>query len=202
VLTDAGVAVASRAAELIAVCEVLAASSVPTPAPSSDPRLVLSAPPSSAPIADYEKLEQLVLDVIRRAEHTLHMGGAFWNDAGFDSLETVLRPALETRAVATTLYMHPPKAEYMATLQARLAALSCCGDLTVRWFTGPVPTMLHAKFVIRDRSHGYLGTANLTSWGMGQHVEAGVETTPGQSERFVRFLEDLDAAGLFADTPR
>lgn len=59
--------------------------------------------------------------------------------------------------------------------------------------------MLHAKFVVRDRKHGYLGTANLTSWGMRGHIEAGVELTPGQSERFVQFLEQIDAAGMFAD---
>jgi phosphatidylserine/phosphatidylglycerophosphate/cardiolipin synthase-like enzyme len=200
VLTRAGVHVTSRAAELVAVCEILAASSLPDPAPPADPRLVLSAPPGSAPIADYEKLELLVLDVIRQAEHTLHLGGAFWNDAGFDSLDTVLRPALETRDVKTTLYVHPPKREYMPALQSRIAALSTSGNLGVRWFTGPMPTMLHAKFVIRDRLHGYLGTANLTSWGMGAHVEAGVETTAGQSERFIHFLEDLDAAGYFVSS--
>jgi hypothetical protein len=61
--------------------------------------------------------------------------------------------------------------------------------------------MLHAKFVIRDRRHGYLGTANLTSWGMQGHIEAGVELTVGQSERFVQFLAQLDAANLFGDVP-
>jgi phosphatidylserine/phosphatidylglycerophosphate/cardiolipin synthase-like enzyme len=61
--------------------------------------------------------------------------------------------------------------------------------------------MLHAKFVIADRRIGYLGTANLTSWGFQRHIEAGVELTPGQAERFVMFLEQLEAAGLFTETP-
>jgi hypothetical protein len=33
-------------------------------------------------------------------------------------------------------------------------------------------------------------------------VEAGVELTAGQSERFVQFLEQLDTAGLFGARPR
>jgi hypothetical protein len=60
--------------------------------------------------------------------------------------------------------------------------------------------MLHAKFVIGNRTRGYLGTANLTSWGLqGGHVEAGVELTPGQCERFVVFLEQLRASGMFVE---
>jgi hypothetical protein len=36
---------------------------------------------------------------------------------------------------------------------------------------------------------------------MQSHIEAGVELTAGQAERFVTFLEQLDAAALFADAP-
>ncbi|RWA21864.1 hypothetical protein MELE44368_14310 [Mycolicibacterium elephantis DSM 44368] len=61
--------------------------------------------------------------------------------------------------------------------------------------------MLHAKFVIADRRLGYLGTANLTSWGFQGHIEAGVQLTAGQAERFVIFLEHLEAAGVFVTTP-
>ncbi|MDA8072834.1 MAG: phospholipase D-like domain-containing protein [Actinomycetota bacterium] len=103
--------------------------------------------------------------------------------------------------MATTIYANPPAAEHRAVLRARLDALRRAGPVGIRWFVGSRPTMLHAKFAIRDRCHGYLGTANLTSWGMEGHIEAGVELTPGQSERFIRFLEQLDAAGLFADNP-
>ncbi|WP_371865662.1 phospholipase D-like domain-containing protein [Nocardia ninae] len=71
----------------------------------------------------------------------------------------------------------------------------------MRWFRGRRPTMLHAKFVIADRQFGYLGTANLTSWGLQGHIEAGIELSSAQAERFVIFLEELEAAGLFTDVP-
>ena len=201
VLTEAGVVSSSRAAEFVIVCDVLAASTVPTPAPSPDPRLVLTVPPGTVPLHDHERLDAFVLNVIRQARRTLHIGGAFWNEDGFELLNSVLLPALQVRSVATTIYVNQPAQEYRADLVARLRQLTEAGRVAVRWFVGVRPTMLHAKFVIRDRAHGYLGTANLTSWGMQNHIEAGVELTAGQSERFVTFLEQLDAASLFSTTP-
>lgn len=202
VVTEAGVPVHGRAAELITVCELLAASTVPSQAPPPDPRLVLSAPPGTVPILDNECLDGLVLDVIRQATTRLDIGGAFWNESGFEMLDEVLLPAVRTRHIPTTIYVNSPDAEHRAALVARLEGLRTAGPVTIRWFRGQRPTMLHAKFVIRDRRHGYLGTANLTSWGLHGHIEAGVELTVGQSERFVQFLAQLDAAKLFGDTPR
>lgn len=202
VLTKAGAVDTARAAELITVCHILAASSLPTPAPPPDPRLVLSAPTDSVPIADRERLSTLVLDVIRKATTTLHIGGGFWNDAGFDLLAPVLQPAVRDRSIPTRIYANVPERNQDRTVLAtRLGELEDLGPVTLRWYTGKRPTMLHAKFVVADRRHGYLGTANLTSWGMGHHIEAGVELTAGQSDRFVTFLEDLEQAALFTPTP-
>ncbi len=202
VTSQAGAPAPARAAELVAVCEILAASTIPDPPPSPDPRLVLSAPPGTVPIADNERLDGLVLDVIRRATTSLDIGGAFWNESGFEMLDEVLAPALTVRSVPTTIYVNTPAPGYIPPLAERLRTLQDLGPVAVRWFVGPRPTMLHAKFVIRDRSHGYLGTANLTSWGLQNHIEAGVELTAGQSARFVQFIEQLDLAGLFDDQPR
>ena len=202
VVTDAGVPIPGRAAELITVCELLSASSVPSPTLPPDTRLVLSAPPGTVPVLDNERLDGLVLDVIRQATTRLDIGGAFWNESGFEILDEVLLPALRSRRIPTTIYANTPDAEHRSALVDRLEILRTAGPVILRWFRGPRPTMLHAKFVIRDRRHGYLGTANLTSWGMQGHIEAGVELTVGQSERFVQFLAQLDAANLFGDAPR
>ena len=198
VVTDSGVPVLDRASELIIVCEILAATTPPDSAPPPDPRLVLSAPTGSVPIADVERLDGLVFDVIRRAQETLHVGGAFWNDEGFESLEEVLLPALAIRAVSAVIYANvPADNRYRDSLDERLERLAAQGPVKLRWFGGPRPTMLHAKFAIADRRLGYLGTANLTSWGFRGHIEAGVQLTAGQAERFVVFLENLETAGLF-----
>lgn len=180
---------------------MLAASALPTPAPPPDPRLVLTVPPGTVPLHDHERLDAFVLDVIRQARRTLHIGGAFWNEDGFELLNSVLLPALQVRSVDTTIYVNQPAAQYRGDLFSRLRQLTDAGSVAVRWFVGTRPTMLHAKFVIRDRVHGYLGTANLTSWGMQDHIEAGVELTAGQSERFVTFLEQLETASLFSTSP-
>lgn len=201
VVTVAGTPHPGRAAELVAVCEVLSATSPTAPSPAPEPRIVLSAPPGTVPLADNERLGSFVLDVIRQATSNLVIGGAFWNEAGFDRLEEVLLPAVVQRHVSTTIYVNPPAPEHESILRDRLGTLAAAGPVRVRWFTGPRPTMLHAKFVIRDRTHGYLGTANLTSWGMEGHIEAGVELTAGQSRRFVQFLEQLEASSLFAESP-
>lgn len=199
VVTAAGVAVVGRAAELVAVCEILAAATVPVPAVPPDPRLVLSAPPSTVPIGYAEQLDGLILDVIRLATTSLHIGGAFWNDNGFERLEELLEPAMIARDVHATIYVNRPAGAYhREVLDRRLTHLHTAGPLAVRWFCGAPPTMLHAKFVVADRRRGYLGTANLTSWGMAGHVEAGVELTAGQSGRFVAFLDQLEAAGVLS----
>jgi hypothetical protein len=49
VVTEAGVPVHGRAAELITVCELLAASTVPSPTPPADPRLVCQRRPARSP---------------------------------------------------------------------------------------------------------------------------------------------------------
>jgi hypothetical protein len=201
VITAGGAVIPGRAAELVIVCQVLAAMAPATPNAVPEPRLVLSAPSGTAPVADWERLDTFVLDTIRQSTTCLHIGGAFWNEAGFELLEEVLLPAVCSRHVRTTVYVNAMEPEYAEPLTRRLGDLVASGPVSVRWFTGPRPTMLHAKFVIRDRSHGYLGTANLTSWGMSGHIEAGVELTTTQSRRLVQFLGQLEASGLFTEVP-
>ncbi len=199
VLTAGGVATAARAAELLIVCELLAHTATPAPPDVPEPRLVLAAPAGMAKVADVERLDALVLDVIRQATTSLYIGGAFWNDEGFDLLNQTLLPALATRQLPTFIYCNVPKPDQRRSLDERLAELVATGPVRVLWYTGPAPTMLHAKFVVGDQLRGYLGTANLTSWGMsGRHIEAGVELTVGQCERLVRFLNDLTDSGMFS----
>ncbi len=201
IVTDTYGVSMGRAAELVEVCEILAACRVKVQRPSPEPRLVLTAPEGSISLEDAERLDAFVIDVIRCARRTLHIGGAFWNQRGFDELCTVLLPALEARDVAVKMYANPHAAEFRQLLARLQRSSKEVGDLGVRWFRGSEPTMLHAKFVIRDGEHGYLGSANFTSWGMHGHIEAGVELSRAQRARFIKFLDDLEAAGLFSAAP-
>ncbi len=191
-----------RASELVAVCEVIAASTTTVPSAPPEAKIVFTAPEGSIDLEPSERLDGLVLDVIRRATSNLVIGGPYWNDAGFERLNDVLVPAIAHRRVATTIYLNPLEAPYQEALNRRILALREAGPVRVRWFVGPAPRILHAKFIIRDRADGYLGTANLTSWGMSSHIEAGVELQPGQCQRLLRFLDQLEQADLFADQPR
>lgn len=140
VVTGVGSPIPGRAAELVTVCELLAASSLPSPAPPPDPRLVLSVPPGTAPLLDRERLDSLVLDVIRRATVSLDIGGAFWNEAGFEMLDEVLLPAVRIRHVRTTIYVNSPVDEHRGLLERRLGRFLSADPVKVRWFTGPRPT--------------------------------------------------------------
>jgi hypothetical protein len=183
---NAGHPVAGRASELVTVCGVLAATSPPpTPLPVTQ-GLVLSAPTGTARIEDRERLSNLVMSTLRSATDTIHLAGAFWNESGFDQLNT--------------LYLNvPDKLHLLPLLRRQISACRAAGDATVYWFTGHSPTLQHVKFAISDRSAGYLGTANLTSWGMDEgHVEAGVQLTSHQAARLVEFFEDLHHAGMFS----
>ncbi len=199
VLRADGRADVGRATELISVCEVLAATTAAGKTMSDEPILYLSGPSDAVTLRDEERLDGLVLDVIRGATESLVIGGAFWNSGGFDILDEVLGPALGVRAVPTTIYANVPDDGH-EEFTDRVDELAAEGPVTVKFFAGPEPTMLHAKFVIRDQVQGYLGTANLTSWGMhGGHIEAGVELSPGQCRRLLSFLEELEKAHLFVE---
>jgi phosphatidylserine/phosphatidylglycerophosphate/cardiolipin synthase-like enzyme len=56
---------------------------------------------------------------------------------------------------------------------------------------------MHAKFIVGDRSHGYFGTANLTSLGLAEHLEMGVALAPTQALSLLTLLESLEQADLF-----
>lgn len=198
VLREDGHADVGKANDLIRVCDVLAAATTTGAAPADEPILYLSGRSEVVTIQDRERLDGLVLDVIRGATNSLVIGGAFWNREGFDILAEVLGPALSVRAVPTTIYANLPAQDHDSFLQ-RVTELATEGPMTVKFFAGPEPTMLHAKFVIRDGTQGYLGTANFTSWGMHRHIEAGVELSPGQCRRLLSFLKELEDAHLFVE---
>jgi hypothetical protein len=58
------------------------------------------------------------------------------------------------------------------------------------------PLLLHAKFALSDRRLGYLGSANMTRQGFGDHLEIGTRLPEVETARLVDFLEALCAAGL------
>lgn len=74
------------------------------------------------------------------------------------------------------------------------------GDVRTLWWAGGRPSLMHAKFVVADTRRGYFGSANLTSLGMGEHLEMGVALRPEQCEALLALLSALEASRLFTAT--
>jgi len=202
VIKDTGAPVPGRCGELIAVCEVLAAQEHPVADVDSEGRLVFSAPRELVPLAATERLDSLVLDLVRMATDSLVIGGPFWNEAGFELLSEVIGPAVAVRGVRTTFIVHPSERDVDRNrLRAWLGDLATTGDVTARWYRPAPHTLMHAKFIVADGCRGYLGTANLTSWGLASHIEAGVQLLPHQCEELLSFLDRLERARAFSDQP-
>lgn len=203
-LVDAeGRAALARTALLIMVCEVLRAAP-PGPQPTrGEPSLVFTVPePAHGLVEPRERLDLFVERVIRMATSEVLLGGPFWNDPGMQRLLNVLAPAITERGVTCAFYVHAwPDAEARNRLRALVGALGGPPQVRIWWYQGPAQSLMHAKFVVADRREGYLGTANLTSQGLEQHVEIGVGLGARQCEQLRGLLCSLTKAGLFVADP-
>ena len=189
-----------RCAELIVVCDILAGVPEPSPLAPPGPRLVFTTPDNAELVEPRERLDLLVVDVIRMATREIMVGGPYWNEEGFDKLLEVLTPAVEARNVRCTFYVHTPSDfDREQQLRGWIASVHATRPPSVRWYCGPRGSLMNAKFVVADRVRGYFGTANLTSLGLGHHVEIGIELGPRQSEELCDFIEGLDKSRLFTD---
>lgn len=61
------------------------------------------------------------------------------------------------------------------------------------------PLLLHAKFALADRILGYLGSANMTRQGFGDHLEVGTRLPEVETHHLVTFLESLCAGDLLRE---
>jgi phosphatidylserine/phosphatidylglycerophosphate/cardiolipin synthase-like enzyme len=147
-----------------------------------------------------QRLDLLVNDVIARASEALHIGGPFWNEGGWELLRPVVIPALKHRKVKATFYLHPHESGPLDVLHEILDEAGRHGDVQAQWWAGGEQSLMHAKFVVADRSRGYFGTANLTSLGLGEHLEIGVALCRSQVASLLHLLDALKGAGLFTSS--
>jgi len=202
-IDDRGSPDATRCQELILVCEVLMAVPDPPPPALVQAPLVFTVPPEARGLLEpRERLDLLVEHLIRMARGELLIGGPFWNDPGFTRLLQVLQPAVAERGVSCTFFVHSwPDETRRQFIIDRIASVGPQARVRTYWYRGPAESLMHAKFVLRDSEEGYLGTANLTSHGLEQHVEVGLVMTSHQTLELKRFLSILLNADLFSDVP-
>lgn len=199
-LTEAG-ADRVKVAALIMVLDILNAVPETSPMPPSSEPLVFTVPRAvEALVTLAQRLDLLVTDVIARANTSLHIGGPFWNEGGWDLLRPVVLPALKVRGVPVTFYLHPHESGHLGVLHAMLDEAAQHGEVATRWWAGGFPSLMHAKFIVADGCRGYFGTANLTSLGLGAHLEMGVALTEPQAASLLSLLDGLEGAQLFTAT--
>lgn len=188
-----------RLAELVVLLDALTA----LPAPQADEPyvhpLVFTVPKAAEGLVTVQqRLDVLVNDVIARADHTLHIGGPFWNEGGWDLLRAVVLPALEHRKVRVTFYLHAHESGRTDVVAEMLKEARSFGEVRELWWAGSVPSLMHAKFIVADGVTGYFGSANLTSLGLGLHLEMGVALAAPQARALLELLTALETAKLFA----
>lgn len=179
VLSSQGQVDRVRLSELVVLLDALTAlPKPPSPAPHVHP-LVFTVPKAAEGLVTVQQpLDVLVNDVVARADRTLHIGGPFWNEGGWELLRAVVLPALEHRRVTATFYLHPHESGRADVVNAMLTEARGYGSVQELWWAGSVLSLMHAKFIVADGVTGYFGSANLTSLGLGLHLEMGGGARP------------------------
>jgi PLD-like domain len=193
----AGSPTRDRIVELLLVLEVIGALPPPKkPLPRHEPLVFTLPAPLMAKLTPPERLDVLVADVIRSAESELRIGGPFWNADGMEILRAVLQPAIEVRRAKCVFYAHRQGEPMDQLVSSFVGELRQLGPVELWWYKPTDQSLLHAKFCVADGKTGYFGTANLTSWGLGGHVEIGVRLSQPQCGELIRVLDLLAESHL------
>lgn len=151
-------------------------------------------------------LFQLVEDVVRSTAGCCWLGAPYWNAAAIERLrpalyglarrggrvEFVCQAASDTEADPLTVLARAATDVIGEGGRARLWVFSA------RSPSGR-PLLLHAKFALADHTLGYLGSANMTRQGFGNHLEVGTRLPEAETSHLVAFLEGLCESDLLKE---
>lgn len=196
-ITAEGTVSQTRLAELQVLLDALSVARPPSPTPETERPLVFTLPPPVAALVPASRrLDLLVEDVIACAESELHIGGPFWNEEGCTRLREVIDPAVAVRGVTANFYINDA-GELNGDLLDLVQQCQLRGATQLFRWTADRPSLMHAKFVIADRTRGYFGSANFTSLGLATHFEIGVELLAGHASMLNDLLDALRTDCLF-----
>jgi phosphatidylserine/phosphatidylglycerophosphate/cardiolipin synthase-like enzyme len=149
-------------------------------------------------------LFQLVEDVIRSSDHHCWLGAPYWNADALDQLGGALG-GLARRGGRVTFVCQggPPPGQADPLPVLRRAVTDIVGEgghatalaFETRTSAGR-NVLLHAKFALADSRVGYLGSANMTGQGFGDHLEVGVRLPTAEAAHLTKLLEHLVEVGL------
>jgi hypothetical protein len=147
-------------------------------------------------------LAERVFDaLVSSAERTL-LASPFWSDKGADVLWAPLQTSVELGLPVTLAgaKQDPERDDLHAMLRLATRLTDTGVTVTALRFDPPKPaSIFHAKLVCGVI--GYLGSANLTGSGLGEHVEAGLPLDKPDVERVWWLIDVLIDAGLLQRVP-
>jgi len=174
--------------------------------PPERPKVVFTVPPGVTlpKTAAHLRLglAERVFDALVSATTRTLLASPFWSDKGTDSLWAPLQTSVDLGLPVTLAgARRDPNADHdhlaaMMRLGARLKGAGAA--VTALRFVPPKPgSIFHAKVVCGFV--GYLGSANLTGAGLGEHVEAGLPLDEPDVQQMWWLLGVLKDAGLLVE---
>ena len=197
VLMPSGSPDAARASWLVVVADILTAVPPVRASSAREQPLAFTVPTEATELVrPSHRIDLLIGEAIRDATRHLVISSPYWNSDGLDALRPAIEAAQTVRQVACDFLTHSPAGhgqvliEFTNSLPRR--------DLTQVWeYNGTEGSLMHAKFVLSDGERGYFGSANLTSFGLGEHFEVGVGLTTDQAHQLLELVNSLRESGLF-----
>lgn len=171
--------------------------------PSPRPQVVLTVPREVELPAEARYLQRSlaarVSDALISATRRVLLASPYWSEPGNAILLPSLQRATSLRLPVTLAGARRQDGDHhaaMGSLGRTLAAAGC--EVETLTFVPPKPNSLfHAKIVAGQV--GYLGSANLTASGLGEHVEVGVPLQEPDVERVWWLIDVLRNAALLTD---
>lgn len=202
-------AVTSLLAELDLASQLQATIVARAPAPRSSLVVTATGSPELQHLQQtlaFIPLFQLVEDVVRSTTTCCWLGAPYWNAAAIERLRPALY-GLARRGGAVEFVCQAPtdaEADPLAVLARAVSDVTSEGGRGRLWVfsarsSSGQPLLLHAKFALADRTLGYLGSANMTRQGFGDHLEVGTRLPKVEAGHLVTFLEGLCAGELLKE---
>lgn len=202
--TSTAAALADTLALADEIRSVVAARALPPPS-----RLVVTATGSAAlqhlqQSLGFIPLFQLVEDVIRSATTACWLGAPYWNEAALARLHPALSGFAKRGGQVDFVCQaagYDAMTDPLPVLRRAAADFNGNGGSASVWAfdaraENGAPLLIHAKFALADRKLGYLGSANMTRQGFGDHFEIGARLPDTETEHLVTLLEQLQQHGL------
>ena len=139
----------------------------------------------------------VLLELIDGATTTLTLATPFVDSGGISFLSEALVGA-GRRGVVANVITSPGQASMFADLARQWSSKANSRLRVIEVRTDLSALGSHAKIMVADGERAYVGSANLTSAGLGRHIEIGIEVEGPHVGELVRILSAMERLGTVA----